>query len=141
MTGLLASFAYLSAVRFSSDVFVVDVRTPLEVSAGFIESEWGANVPLSVIWSQFQLPEDEFESTYGVRKPALDDEIIVTCRSGGRSTVAQKILRELGYTNVLNFKTEDGKNGGWNYWVSETAKAKAHSDWEANPEVATISGN
>jgi len=42
---------------------------------------------------------------------------------------------------VLNFKTEDGKNGGWNYWVSETAKAKAHSDWEANPEVATISGN
>lgn len=88
------------------------VRTPLEVSAGFIESEWGANVPLSVIWSQFQLPEDEFESTYGVRKPALDDEIIVTCRSGGRSTVAQKILRELGYTNVLNFKTEDGKNGG-----------------------------
>jgi len=29
MTGLLASFAYLSAVRFSSDVFVVDVRTPL----------------------------------------------------------------------------------------------------------------
>lgn len=31
MTGLLASFAYLSAVRFNSDhpVFVVDVRTPL----------------------------------------------------------------------------------------------------------------
>ena len=31
MTGLLANFAYLSAVRFNSDVpvFVVDVRTPL----------------------------------------------------------------------------------------------------------------
>ena len=66
------------------------------MSQGYIESEWGANVPLSVIWSQFQLPADEFEATYGARKPALDDEIIVTCRSGGRSTVAQKILQELG---------------------------------------------
>ena len=47
----------------------------------------------------------------------------------------------LGYTNVLNFKSEDGTNGGWNWWVSETAKAKAHSEWEKNPEVATISGN
>ena len=112
MTGLLASFAYLSAVRFNADppVFVVDVRTPvgkffcsilcfsisiLEVNAGYIESDWGANVPLSVIWTQFQLSPEEFESTYGVRMPAHDDEIIVTCRSGGRSTVAQKILREL----------------------------------------------
>jgi hypothetical protein len=42
---------------------------------------------------------------------------------------------------VLNFKSEDGTNGGWNWWVSETAKAKAHSEWEKNPEVATISGN
>jgi rhodanese-related sulfurtransferase len=66
------------------------------VSAGFIESDWGANVPLSVIWTQFQLSPEEFESTYGVRMPEHDDEIIVTCRSGGRSTVAQKILHELG---------------------------------------------
>ncbi|CAG5082599.1 Oidioi.mRNA.OKI2018_I69.PAR.g10164.t1.cds [Oikopleura dioica] len=141
MTGLLASFAYLSAVRFNSDVFVVDVRTPVEVSAGYIESAWGANVPLSVIWRSFKLPADEFESRFGARKPSLSDEIIVTCRSGGRSTVAQKILEELGYTNVLNFKTEDGKNGGYNYWLAESAAAKAHSDWQANPEVATISGN
>lgn len=32
----------------------------------------------------------------------LDARIIVYCRSGARADVAQKHLRQLGYTNVIN---------------------------------------
>ncbi|MFQ5474466.1 MAG: DUF1573 domain-containing protein [Candidatus Nanoarchaeia archaeon] len=42
-----------------------------------------------------------------------DDEIIVYCRSGGRSAKAYKIMTELGYANVKSM------NGGIIHWIEE----------------------
>ena len=96
---MIATFAYLNAKRFEPDTFVIDVRvsftiwcchlrstrlfkTPQEVSEGKIDAEVWANIPLNEFRQAFQLNEEEFETKYGVRKPSLDDDIILQCRSG-----------------------------------------------------------
>jgi rhodanese-related sulfurtransferase len=68
--------------------FLMDVRTPAEYEAG--------HIPTAV-----NIPVDEI----GTRPPTdtLDALLIVYCRSGARSASAQKVLEDLGYTNVVDF--------------------------------------
>ena len=96
---MIATFAYLNAKRFEPDTFVIDVRvslsvwcghlrsaksfkTPQEVSVGKIDAGWWANIPLNEFRQAFQLNDEDFETKYGARKPDLDDDIILQCRSG-----------------------------------------------------------
>ena len=46
----------------------------------------------------------------------LDDEVIVCCRSGNRSAMAQQILEQHGFSNVRNLE------GGVLAWVKEFGK-------------------
>ena len=68
---------------------LVDVRTPAEQREGFIE---GASLINS---------EDTLErlAEYGSDKSR---EIVVYCKSGGRSGMVAEYLREQGYKNVYN---------------------------------------
>ncbi len=66
----------------SSEHFLVDVRTPEEFAAGYIES--AVNIPLDSISSRL----DEFPT---------DTPVIVYCRSGNRSAQAAEILANAGY--------------------------------------------
>jgi rhodanese-related sulfurtransferase len=49
------------------------------------------------------LNDEEFKNTYGFEKPSYNDRIVVYCRSGKRSEMAQTILQGRGYSNVLNY--------------------------------------
>ncbi len=70
------------------DFIFIDVREPHEYS----EFNIGAKlIPLGEI----PMRMDEFEAH-------KEDEIIVHCRSGARSGVAQELFRRAGYTNVRN---------------------------------------
>ena len=69
------------------DVQVVDVREPYEWDAGHIEG--ALHIPLQ------QIPRRHEEIS-------RDREIVVLCRSGGRSARAQQFLREAGYQRVRN---------------------------------------
>ena len=80
--------------------FLVDVRQPEEHAIGHID---GALIPLG------ELPDrmDELE-------PHREDEqIVVHCRSGGRSGKAVEYLQSQGFTNVVNLK------GGILAWNAE----------------------
>jgi rhodanese-related sulfurtransferase len=66
---------------------LIDVREPSEVAAGEIEGS--VNVPLGT------LPDN-----LGMFQP--DEEIVVTCKMGGRSAQATHFLLSRGYTNVRN---------------------------------------
>ena len=80
--------------------FLVDVRQPEEHQIGHID---GALIPLG------ELPDrlDELE-------PHREDEqIVVHCRSGGRSGKAVEFLQSKGFTNVVNLK------GGILAWNAE----------------------
>ena len=54
-------------------------------------------------------PED-FEKITGYAKPSTDQEMIIYCHSGRRSTVALEIFRKRGYENAKHFP------GSASYW-------------------------
>ena len=56
---------------------------------GKIDAGWWANIPLNEFRQAFQLNDEDFETKYGARKPDLDDDIILQCRSGTNHLVAK----------------------------------------------------
>ncbi|MDX1673682.1 MAG: rhodanese-like domain-containing protein [Longimicrobiales bacterium] len=76
-------------VAADSDVVYVDVRTQEEFEAGHVE---GA----------IHIPHTEMAERYGELESYEDREIVLYCRSGRRSGIAQSILEEHGFDNVVN---------------------------------------
>ena len=76
------------------DTYLVDVRTEAEYNAGAIPT--AINIPFDVIADN--LPTEDRSA-----------RIIVYCRSGNRSGIAEDTLEELGFTNVMDF----GGVGNW----------------------------
>jgi phage shock protein E len=73
--------------------FLVDVRTPGEFSEGHVKGS--VNIPLDTIPNQM----GQFKSK---------QNIVVFCRSGGRSSQAKSFLEQNGFANVVN-------GGTWDY--------------------------
>ncbi len=69
---------------------VIDVREPDEFSAGHVMG--AKNIPL----------EQLVHTTVSNLEFPLNSEIIVYCRSGARAGVAERSLREKGFTQVTN---------------------------------------
>lgn len=67
--------------------YLVDVRSPAEFSAGSVKG--AINIPLDVVQNQL--------SKFKNKK-----NIVVFCRSGGRSGQAKNILESNGFQNVIN---------------------------------------
>ena len=83
--------------RQNREYYLVDVRTESEYNDGFIPT--AVNIPYDVLADK--LPTED-----------RDALIIVYCRSGRRSAIADTILTELGFTNVFDF-------GGVYRWPGE----------------------
>lgn len=82
------------------NAFLVDVRTPAEFAAGSVPG--AVNIPLGEV--QQRLAE------FNGKK-----QIVVFCRSGNRSSQAYSILKQNGFTNVV-----DG--GTWQQVNEQVAK-------------------
>lgn len=79
-----------TAQRYLSDgALIVDVRSPEEFRSGKVPG--AVNLPLG-------------ELTRQIARVAPDQQkpILVHCLSGGRSAMAQRQLKRLGYTQVFN---------------------------------------
>nr|WP_244952154.1 rhodanese-like domain-containing protein [Shewanella insulae] len=68
---------------------VVDVRTPEEFAEGHLEN--AINIPFEIIAEEF--------TKQGIAK---DQSVVLYCRSGRRSGIAQESLVKLGYSNTYN---------------------------------------
>ena len=81
---------------FSASVknVVIDVRTPQEYAGGDIAG--ALNIDQAVIAQEI--------SKANVAK---DDTVILYCRSGNRSGIAQEILKKMGYLKVENYGSID----------------------------------
>ena len=85
------------ALEAGEGVTILDVREP---------DEWEeAHIP-----GAKHLPRGLLEYRAADQLPAKDARIVVHCASGGRSALAAKSLKEMGYTNVANM------DGGINAW-------------------------
>lgn len=69
---------------------IVDVREPFEFVMGHVKG--AINIPPS----QLMAGAKKLENT------PKDTEIVLYCLSGSRSNVSMNILRQMGYTNLVN---------------------------------------
>ena len=68
---------------------IIDVRTEQEYKEGHLKNS--IHIPLADIKNKIN---DQVKDK--------DQKIILYCRSGRRSGIAEKILKEMGYKNVVN---------------------------------------
>jgi phage shock protein E len=79
--------ATAASLHGQSNVVFVDVRTPEEYAEG--------HIPGVVL-----IPLDELPKR--LNEVPKDKTVVVTCRSGNRSSQAAQLLRDNGYTNIHN---------------------------------------
>jgi rhodanese-related sulfurtransferase len=87
-----------TVVQANEDVIVLDVRTPSEVSEGYVNNA----LNLDVNGSTFKQQAQELDKT---------KTVYVYCRSGHRSQIASKTLMDMGFTDVRNVE------GGFMAWI------------------------
>ena len=88
-TTLLLALTLATTLVFAKNV-VIDVRTPQEYADGHIA---GA----------LNLDHSAIAQTISKANVAKDDTVILYCRSGRRSGIAQETLKKMGYLNVENY--------------------------------------
>jgi phage shock protein E len=85
--GLVSAEA--ARAQLQEGAIVVDVRSPSEYQSGHLTK--AINLPLGEIGSQAER-----------RLPQKHQAILLHCLSGGRSAIAKRQLRSMGYTRVSN---------------------------------------
>ncbi|WP_119459685.1 rhodanese-like domain-containing protein [Rhodospirillaceae bacterium SYSU D60014] len=99
----------------SPDVLFVDVREAVELQrTGKIPGAVHATRGMLEFYAD---PESPYHN------PALDrtKQLVVSCASGGRSVLAAKTLKEMGFENVRNL------TGGMNAWKEAGGPTEAHA--------------
>ena len=69
---------------------IIDVREPEEYARGHVEG--ALNIP----------PAELLRGAKKLETVPKDTELILYCVSGSRSNVSSHILRQMGYTNIVN---------------------------------------
>jgi phage shock protein E len=83
--------------RKDADVVVLDVRTPAEFAAGHVP---GAR----------NVSHDQLEGRLAELDGMRDKDVVLYCRSGRRTALAEDVLRKAGFTKLLHL------DGDWLAW-------------------------
>jgi rhodanese-related sulfurtransferase len=74
---------------------VIDAREPHEYSSSHVEG--AINIPLSNLSTE----------SPGLKDINKNAKVIVYCRSGGRSNLAIQLLKDMGFSNLVNGINEE----------------------------------
>lgn len=104
----------MSKLVQSGQGIIIEIRRHDEIQEhGMMDG--AHHIPLDELQAAFELPDDQFEQRYGLKRPHTDgSEIVFTCRSGRRSKIALEIAKGFGFTKARHFP------GGWNSWIEKT---------------------
>jgi len=103
---------------------LIDVRESAEFEAGYINQPdeddeypfpetFTVNIPRGLL--EFKIAsEDHWNDELWVDMPPKNEEIILYCKSGGRSALAAFTLKQMGYEKVYSLK------GGYRIWMDPT---------------------
>jgi phage shock protein E len=80
-----------------ASLVVLDVRTPAEFAAGHVP---GAR----------NVSHDQLAANLAALEPLRDKEVVLYCRSGRRTLLAEDVLRKAGFTKLLHL---DGDYLAW----------------------------
>ena len=105
-------------MKDEANLLVVDVRDAQDLAGtGIIPGAVNVSLGTLPIKADQELPE-------AMRNPDLQDRdrpIITTCGGGGQASLAAKILKDMGFTNVSIL---DGGTNGWQAAGLETVAPK-----------------
>ena len=95
-----------------NSILLIDVRNRTELN-GVGQIPGSVCLPLHEVELGFQLSNEAFLERYGFLKPdpKQSQNIVLTCRSGRRVLVADKILKNKGYPNLRIY------SGSFKDWV------------------------
>lgn len=84
----------------NSKIILIDVRESDElIKEGKIPGS--INIPMGNIEKAFSMAPDEFQSKYGISYPSKSkSQIVFSCRSGRRATMAAEQVQKLGFSDV-----------------------------------------
>jgi rhodanese-related sulfurtransferase len=78
-------------IASEAPLIILDVRTGPEYSGGHLENS-------------IHIPVQEIQQRYGELSSFKDDNILIYCATGNRSTVAAKILIDKGFSHIYNMR-------------------------------------
>jgi phage shock protein E len=73
-----------------SNILIIDVREPFEFSSG--HAKGALNIP----------PSELMTGAKQLNNTPRDTKLVVYCKTGSRSNVAIQILKQQGFTNLVN---------------------------------------
>lgn len=101
-------YEYVRRALEAGRPLVIDVRGAAEIKcSGALPG--AANVPLNEVRDALGQQTD-WQTRYGVPRPAPDDEVVLSCRTGVRARVAAELFRDAGYTRA---RVYDGSYTDW----------------------------
>ena len=83
--------------------YIVDVREPYEVAQNSIKSKRFVNIPIGRIFDALEMNEEMFVAEFKAKKPSKEDDIVIICLMGIRSTYALQLFHHLGYSKSKHF--------------------------------------
>jgi rhodanese-related sulfurtransferase len=95
----------IAKVASEGDLVHIDVRSVPEFEAGHAPNAY--NIPLMHMGAGGMVPNPEFAAEVQAHFKNKDQQILVSCKAGGRSARAAAVLEGLGYTRLLD------QVGGW----------------------------
>lgn len=73
------------------------MREPEELLQGYIPT--AVNLPLTaILGGAFHMDADAFHERFGFDKPRRDQEVIIYCKKGKRSSIACDSAKKVGFT-------------------------------------------
>jgi phage shock protein E len=84
----------------ANGALLLDVRTPREYEAG--------HIPGAV-----NISHDQIKSRLGELGPDKDRQIVLYCRSGRRTRIANGVLADAGFTSIFDAKRYDRLKAEW----------------------------
>jgi len=113
-------------IEKNEDIVLLDVRTPEEYKEIHLQN--------AILLPVQELSLQSLEAI-GLGEDAKDKEIIIYCRSGGRSKTAYDIMSSLGYTNIKSV------SGGMIHWQEDEYPFTKTGEYVVNEIKDDVIGN
>ncbi|EDW83666.1 uncharacterized protein Dwil_GK13732 [Drosophila willistoni] len=111
----MATYDDVKDIPNHPDQYLFDVRNQSELNeTGTLPAS--INIPLPNLEKALNLPEADFEKSYGRPKPPIDAVLIFSCKAGGRAARAANLARTLGFHNAKSYA------GSWTEWQAKQSQ-------------------
>jgi len=105
--GIILLLALVAATRAKAELSEAEARAYLKQGALVVDVRTAEEFKTQSLTNVINIPLDEVKTKFPTVVTNKSDIVLLHCRSGRRSGMAETELRALGYTNVFNIGSFD----------------------------------